>query len=209
MEVLFATTNPAKVKIYADRLEKNGIKLKTLLDLDIDDNVEENGKNSLENATIKAKWYYKLVDMPTIGMDNSLFIEGIDDADQPGTHVRRVHGKRLSDQEMIDYYTGLVKKYGKNLKAKWVYGMAIYDGKDVKTFTWTKGDFYFVGNPSPILNEGYPLDSISVLPDTGKYFVDLTREEKDKYKNKDAKDDDVIKFILQSLNLGDSIKSSK
>ena len=31
-------------------------------------------------------------------------------------------------------------------------------------------------------------DSISVLPDTGKYFVDLTREEKDEYKNKNAKD---------------------
>ena len=39
--------------------------------------------------------------------------------------------------------------------------------------------------------------------------MDLTREEKDEYKNKDAKDDDVIKFILSSLNLGDGPKSSK
>ena len=138
MEVLFATNNPAKIKIYADKLEQNGIELKTLLDLKVPDDVEENGKNSIENAIIKAKW---------------------------------------------------------------VYGMAIYDGKDVQTFTWSKGDFYFVGKPSPILNEGYPLDSISVLSDTGKYFVDLTREEKDEYKNKNAKDDDVIKFILSSLNL--------
>ena len=184
MEVLFATNNPAKIKIYADKLEQNGIELKTLLDLKVPDNVEENGKNSIENAIIKAKGYYEFVKVPTIGMDNSLFIEDIDEVYQPGTHVRRVHGKRLSDEEMIEYYTGLVKKYGKNLKAKWVYGMAIYDGKDVKTFTWSKGDFYFVGKPSPILNEGYPLDSISILPDTGKYFVDLTREEKDEYKNK-------------------------
>ena len=29
MEVLFATNNPAKVKIYANRLEENGINLKT------------------------------------------------------------------------------------------------------------------------------------------------------------------------------------
>ena len=33
MEVLFATNNPAKIKIYADKLEQNGIELKTLLDL--------------------------------------------------------------------------------------------------------------------------------------------------------------------------------
>lgn len=201
MEVLFATSNPAKVKVYADKLEQNGIELKTLLDLKIPDNVEENGKNSIENAIIKAKGYYEVVKVPTIGMDNSLFIEGIAEEDQPGTHVRRVHGKRLSDKEMIEYYTGLVKKYGKALKAKWVYGMAIYDGKETKTYTWSKGDFYFVKDPSPILNEGYPLDSISVLPDTGKYFVDLTREEKDAYKKKDSKDSDVIKFILESLNL--------
>lgn len=206
MEILFATSNPAKVKIYAAKLEENGVNLKTLLDLKTNDVIEENGKNSIENAIIKAKGYYKLTKLPTIGMDNCLYIEDIDEADQPGTHVRRVHGKRLSDKEMIEYYTGLVKKYGRNLKAKWVYGMAIYDGKDIKTFTWSKGDFYFVEKPSPILNEGYPLDSISILPDTGKYFVDLTREEKDEYKNKDAKDSKVIKFILESLNIGDEDK---
>ena len=47
MEVLFATNNPAKVKIYANRLEENGINLKTLNDLNIADSVEENGKNSI------------------------------------------------------------------------------------------------------------------------------------------------------------------
>ena len=104
MEVLFATNNPAKIKIYADKLEQNGIELKTLLDLKVPDNVEENGKNSIENAIIKAKGYYEFTKVPTIGMDNSLFIEDIDEVDQPGTHVRRVHGKRLSDEEMIEYY---------------------------------------------------------------------------------------------------------
>lgn len=100
---------------------------------------------------------------------------------------------------MIDYYTGLVKKYGRNLKAKWVYGMAIFDGYETKTYTWSKGEFYFVEKPSPILNEGYPLDSISVMAEDGKYFVDLSREEKDAYNNKSSKDDDVVKFILNSL----------
>ncbi len=199
MEALFATTNPAKIKIYADKLEKHGIKLHTLADMNIEDIVEENGKNSIENAIIKAKGFYEYAKIPTIAMDNSLYIEGISDEDQPGTHVRRVHGKRLTDAEMIVYYTNLVKKYGKNLNAKWIYGMAIYDGNDLKTFNWSKGDFYFVEKPSPILNEGYPLDSISIVPDTGKYFVDLTREEKDLLKKKDAKDDDVVKFILESL----------
>lgn len=200
MEVLFATNNPAKIKIYANKLKENGVNVKSLLDLNINSEIEENGENSIENAIIKAKGYYEFAKIPTIGMDNSLFIEGIADFEQPGTHVRRINGKRLTDTEMIEYYTGLVKKYKKNLKAKWVYGMAIYNGEKIQTFSWSTGDFYFVENPSPILNEGYPLDSISILPENGKYFVDLTREEKDKYKNKGSKDSEVIKFILKSLN---------
>ena len=43
-------------------------------------------------------------------MDNSLFIEGIADSEQPGTHVRRINGKRLTDKEMIEYYTRASKK---------------------------------------------------------------------------------------------------
>ena len=43
------------------------------------------------------------------------------------------------------------------------------------------------------------MDSISVMAEDGKYFVDLSREEKDAYNNKSSKDDDVVKFILNSL----------
>ena len=198
MEVLFATNNPAKVKIYANRLEENGINLKTLTDLNIADSVEENGKNSIENAIIKAKGYYEFVKVPTIGMDNSLFIEDIDEADQPGTHVRRVHGKRLSDEEMIEYYTNLVKKHGEKLTAKWVYGMVVYNGKEAKEYTWSKNHFYFIDKPSEKRNPGYPLDSISIMPECNKYFVDLTEEDKNK-NQKDYNEDEVIEFIVRSV----------
>ena len=70
MEVLFATNNPAKIKIYADKLKENGIQLKTLADLKISDEVEENGKNSIENAIIKAKGNDKTSKSQTIEMEN-------------------------------------------------------------------------------------------------------------------------------------------
>ena len=41
--------------------------------------------------------------IPTIGMDNNLFIEELPEEKQPGTYVRRVNGKELSDEEMILY----------------------------------------------------------------------------------------------------------
>ena len=73
-----------------------------------------------------------------------LLIEELPEEKQPGTHVRRVNGKELSDEEMIEYYTGLVKEYGGKLTAKWVYGMVIYSGDCVKEHTWSKSHFYFV-----------------------------------------------------------------
>ena len=134
MKVLFATTNPAKVGKYKEELEENGIELITINDLDFKLNTEENGKNAIENAYIKAKAYYDVTKIPTIGMDNNLFIEELPEEKQPGTYVRRVNGKQLSDDEMIEYYTNLVKEYGGKLTAKWVYGMVICSDNGVEQY---------------------------------------------------------------------------
>ena len=199
MKVLFATKNPAKVKKYRDALLEKGIELITANDIDTAVAVEENGKNAIENAYIKAKAYNDATGIISIGMDNCLYIEGIPEEKQPGTHVRRINGKELSDDEMIEHYTNLVKDYhGKRLEAKWVYGMVICDGKNKYEYSWDKGNFYFVEKPSEKRNPGYPLDSISVMIDSNKYFVDLTKE--DKMKNEEYyKDDGVVNFIIKSL----------
>ena len=196
MKVLFATTNPAKIRKYADKLKEKNIEVLTIKDLNLNIKVEENGKNSLENAKIKAEAYYNASSITTISMDCSLFIEGVPEEKQPGTHVRRVNGKELTDDEALEHYIKLVKEYGGKLKAKWVYGMAIYNGKEAKQITWDKSKFYFVDKPSEKKNPGYPLDSISVMPDNNKYFVDLTREEKDKNNSNEQK---VIDFIINNI----------
>lgn len=143
MKVLFATTNPAKIKKYEEGLRKNNIDLITIKDLEINVEVNESGKNALENAYIKAKAYYDATGLVSIGMDNNLFIEELPDEKQPGTHVRRVNGKTLTDDEMIEYYTNLVKENGGRLTAKWVYGMVIYDGIKRKNFLGVKAIFTF------------------------------------------------------------------
>ena len=198
MKVLFATTNLAKVRKYKEKLKENGIELITINDLDFKLDIDENGKNAIENAYIKAKTYYDVVKIPTIGMDNCLFIEELQEEKQPGTHVRRINGKELKDDEMIEYYTNLVKQYGGKLTAKWVYGMVICNGKETKEYTWSKGDFYLVRKKKKERNPGYPLDSISVMPENNKYWLELTDEEKLKSKEEDNKDK-VVEFIINNI----------
>lgn len=198
MKVLFATTNPAKVKKYGEKLAKKNIELVTLKDLNLNLYVDESGKNAIENACIKAKTYYEATGITTIGMDNNLFIEELPEEKQPGTHVRRINGKELNDDEMIVYYTNLVRENGEKLTAKWVYGMAIYNGKEIKTYTWSKDHFYFIDRPSLQRNPGYPLDSISIIPEFNKYLVELTDEERKKYKEQKS-NEEVINFITSNI----------
>ena len=198
MKVLFATTNQAKVGKYKESLKERGIELITINDLDFKLDINENGKNAIENAYIKAKAYYERAKIPTIGMDNCLFIEELPEEKQPGTHVRRVNGKELTDEEMIEYYTNLVKEYGGKLTAKWVYGMVIYDGQERKEYSWSKSNFYLVDKPCEKRNPGYPLDSISVMPENNQYWLELTEDQKKKSKEK-SNTDDVVKFIVNNI----------
>ena len=198
MKVLFATTNLAKIKKYKKALEENGIELITISDLDFKLNIEENGKNAIENAYIKAKAYYDKTHITTIATDNSLFIEELPQEKQPGVYVRRINGKRLTDEEMIEYYTNLVKEYGGKLTAKWVYGMVIYNENGKKEYTWSKDHFYFVDKPCEKRNPGYPLDSISIIPEFNKYMLELTEEEKKKLDNS-KNDEGVINFLINNI----------
>lgn len=198
MKVLFATTNPAKIAKYGEKLKEKGIEILTLKDIDKNLAVEESGKNALENAYIKAKAYFDETNIITIGMDNNLYIEELPEEKQPGTHVRRINGKELNDDEMIEYYTNLTKEYGGKLSAKWVYGMVVYNGKEKKEYTWSKSNFYFVNTPSDTRNPGYPLDSIAIIPEFNKYLSELSRDEKEIYNAKN-KEDDVVKFVVDAL----------
>ena len=198
MKVLFATTNEAKISKFKKAIEKNNIELITIKDLGFKLDIDENGKDAIENAYIKAKAYYDKTSLTTIGMDDALFIEGIEENLQPGTYVRRINGKELNDDEMIKYYTNLVKTHGGKLVAKWVYGMVICSDKGIAKYTWDKDNFYFVDTSCKMRNIGYPLDSISIIPEFNKYLAELTEEERKVYKNKDNIDE-IIEFILKNV----------
>ena len=197
-KVLFATGNPSKAKRFSRGLNEKGIEVITLKDINSEIKVEENGKNAIENAILKARAYAKVIDIPVFAMDDNLYLENVPEDKQPGMFVRRVNGKRLSDDEMIEHYSNLVKKYGVDGKliCRWVYGIAVInDGKET-TYSWSKDEFYMVDTPTEKINQGYPLDSISINPKLNKYFVDITQEDK-KMLHED--ESDVVEFIVNSI----------
>lgn len=198
-EILFATGNASKVARFYNRLQEKGILLKSLKDININIDIEENGKTAIENAAIKAKTYYETTKMTTMAIDDTLFIEGIPEEKQPGVYVRRVNGKRLNDEEMIEYYTNLVKKYGKDgkLNTKWISGMAVIKDGKISTHTEITSEYYLVDIPTKERKEGYPLSSIMVHKKLNKYDIYLTEEDK---KNNQTDDSGYIDFISKTVN---------
>ena len=152
---------------------------------------------SIENALIKARAYATKTKLPVFAMDDNLYLENVPKEKQPGMYVRRVDGKRLTDSEMIEYYSNLAKKYGKDgkLTCRWVYGIAIINNGKENTYTWSKEDFYIVDKPSNKINPGYPLNTISINKKLNKYFTDITEEDK---KNLQEDESDVIEFIANN-----------
>lgn len=197
-KVLFATENESKAKRFRKGLLENNIEIITINDIDKKVNIEENGKDAVENALIKANAYVKTQELPVFAMDDNLYIEDIPEDKQPGMYVRRVNGKRLNDNEMIEYYSNLAHQYGKDgkLTCKWVYGIAVIKNGKEFTYTWNKEDFYIVDKPSDKINPGYPLDTISINKKLNKYFTDITEDDK-----KDIKEDesDVVEFLCKNL----------
>lgn len=199
-KVLFATGNQSKLKRFSKGLLEKGIEVLSLKDIDTNIEVIEDGVDAIENALIKARAYYKETGIPTIGMDDTLYLEGVPEDKQPALFVRRVNGLELNDEEMIKHYTQLVKEYGTDgkLNCKWVYGMAVInENGDEFTYTWDKDNFYMVDIPSDKINVGYPLNSISKYKKLNKYFTEITDEDKETLKIDESH---VVDFIASSVN---------
>ena len=195
----FATNNPTKSKRFSKGLLDNNIEVLSLKDLKIDLEVEENGKDAIENALIKARACFEKTNMPSIGMDDSLYLENVPLEKQPGLFVRRINGKNLNDEEMIKHYIDLVKKYGIDgkLNCKWIYGLAVIDQDgNESTYTWNKDNFYMVDIASTKIHPGYPLNSISKYKDIDKYFTEVTKEDLELVK---VNEDNVVSFIKEHI----------
>ena len=198
-QIIFATSNESKAKRFSKGLKELGIEVLSLKDIDIKLDVEEDGNTAIENALIKARECYRKTKMPSMGMDDTLYIEGVPEDLQPGLFVRRVNGKSLTDEEMIEHYTNLVKEYGKDgrINCKWIYGLAVINEKgEEATYTWSKDDFYMVSTKSNKINPGYPLNSISKYKKLDKYFTDVTDED---MKLLEVNEDDVVDFIASHI----------
>lgn len=76
-EILVATHNQHKKEEIQQILE-NSLLVKSLTDVEIFDEIEENGSNFHENAQIKADYCFEKTGIPSLGDDSGLVVEALD-----------------------------------------------------------------------------------------------------------------------------------
>lgn len=211
MKVLIGTTNPSKIPRFEGFLSGCDVEFYTLNDLNITGEPEEVGRTPIENAEIKARYYGQFFDR-VICNDSGLYFDclPLDDSRQPGLNIRTPQGRaRMTDEEVIQYYSSLVHELGGKVLAYYMDGIAVYNMGKVYTFMETgesnrASAFYMVETPSPKRQKGWPLNSLSINRNTNDYFVDGGNNKYDPVREDimiGSYRQRVIEFLKESLGL--------
>ena len=182
MRVLIGTTNPSKKALFEALLAGSGAACCSLTELGVTAEAPETGADPAANAAQKARFYARFHD-PVVCNDAGLYLLGLplDDPRQPGLRIRTPSGgKRLDDGEMISWYARLVRGLGGRTLAAYRDGIAVC--RDGKLSVWLMGEeamreraFVLVDRPSAARRPGWPLDSLSLARETGRYFSEGER----------------------------------
>lgn len=211
--VFFPTNNIGKYDRYKKSFKKKNIIYNRYLTdengIEIKVEVSEDGKTLNENAKKKAKQYYEEykrhlsnTNFSIITTDEALYIDGLTEKEQPGLFVRRFGGidaKRATDEEVVQKYTSVIKKLGGEAKAKWIYSLVMYDGKNFYDYTWEE-PVLFSSIPHYPITKGYVLNNITIVKKVDNNTImlsDLTEEERYEYLSKYT--DTIADFINDKL----------
>ena len=161
-KIIFATTNEGKMKEIRMILADLGMEILSLKDLDINIDIEENGKTFEENAIIKAKAICELTGEMVLADDSGLEVDYMDKA--PGVYSARYLGEdtpySVKNQTIID---NLKDAKGEERSARFVCAIAAAfpDGRVLTTEATIEG---YIGYEERGTN-GFGYDPLLYVPE--------------------------------------------
>lgn len=184
-KLLIATTNPGKLREYKDFLSDLPVKLASLKNIGITEDIEERGKTYKENSQAKALFYAQKSGLPAISDDGGLEIDALGGA--PGIKSRRWLGHEASDEELINHMINVSKKLPENNRKatfRLVVSFAFPNGKVYSKEGKVNGTI--AKKPHMKLLHGYPYRSFFYLPEVRKYYheSELTPLEMKRYNHR-------------------------
>lgn len=179
MRLLIGTQNPAKFARYKAILhEIPGLNVVSPADIGLTLSIVEDGASAADNARIKARAYAQATGLPTLGIDEALYMDALPPDEQPGTYVRRFLGYAASDEELLHAFLEKVRRLTLEERAvTWVYAvcLAMPDGRELQDQAEIPA--VFIDQPVMPLLPGYPLSSILFNTEIGKAHREMSPAE--------------------------------
>lgn len=131
--LLIATKNPGKFAEIAEVLRALPLKLLSLADIGVSDDVEETGQTHEVNAILKAQYFFEKTLMPTLGEDSGIYVNAF--PGELGVQTRRWEGlHNASDEQWIKYFLEKMEVFPREKrKAKFVCYAAVILSEAGKT----------------------------------------------------------------------------
>ena len=193
--LLIATNNQGKIKELHELLAESGIQLITPAEIDLDLDVEEDGRTYAENASKKAIAFAQASGLISLADDSGLEVDALDGA--PGLYSARygsMNGEKLSDAGRRQFLLKNLKDKPRPWKARFHATIAIaiperlwgQATRHLRVQEPVSGLLMFEGYcPGEIIPEergsgGFGYDPIFFLPELGKTMAELTIDEKNR-----------------------------
>jgi len=182
-QLIIGTTNEAKVNQIRGALLPLGIQVDGVGDKSLLPDVKEDGTSAQENAKKKAIAYARALGKVVLSMDNALFIDGLNYQQHPGINVRRINSfnNRPSDQELLQHYRSLISGLGTKVNGHWEFAICVANPRGEFQEITIISPRIFVAVASPVMISGYPLESIQIDPESGRYISEMKQDEQDMF----------------------------
>lgn len=202
--VLLATRNNGKIHEFKTFLSDLPIKIVSLDDLHLGDDIEEDGRTYKENSQKKAIFFAKKSKLPAIADDGGIEIDALHG--KPGIKSRRWLGYEATDEELITYMTNIATNLPNNNRGaefKTVVSFALPNGE-----VWSKtGTVQGIIAAKPHLKtlQGYPYRSFFYLPKIKKFYfeAELTNDEQKLYNHRYNAVQNLKPIIKKALRMKD------
>ena len=184
-KLLIATKNQGKVGEFKEFLKNLPSEIVSLKDLNIQEDIEEDGKTYEENSQKKALFFAKLTNLPVISDDGGIEIDALNGA--PGVRSRRWLGYEATDEELINHMLKVSKALPESNRTatfRTVVSFALPNGK-----IWSvegKVDGVIAKKPLLKILKGYPYRSFFFLPKVNKFYheSELSKKEQKLYNHR-------------------------
>ncbi|MBN8828618.1 MAG: non-canonical purine NTP pyrophosphatase [Sphingobacteriia bacterium] len=189
-ELVIGSTNKGKIKDLLALIPYKNIKVTLASDLNYPD-PEEIGNTFEENALIKAMYYGKLTELPSLGDDSGIIFNQL--SSFPGINTKRFADECGGYKEAFDSLNEMLKSHASPHPAEFITSLVLYMPDKNITITGSgslKGEFCY-----PPRGTGFGYLPVFIPEGYNKTLAELEEEEKNKISHRSS----AVKDLFSKL----------